>query len=44
MPVEGIFFFGWVMGWPTLVEIFKKEGVYDHVCTEEIILDAGIML
>lgn len=32
MPIEGIFFFGVIMGWPNLAEIYKDLGVYEHVC------------
>mgnify|MGYP000245766621 CR=1 FL=1 len=32
MPLEGIFFFGIIMGWPNLAEIYKDLGVYQNVC------------
>ena len=32
MPIEGIFFFGLIIGWPNLAEILKAEGVYAEVC------------
>ena len=32
MPLEGIFFFGTVMGWPNAVELYKKLGVYADLC------------
>lgn len=32
MPMEGIFFFGTIMGYPNLAEIFKKLHVYENLC------------
>ena len=32
MPIEGIFFFGLIIGWPNLAEILKSENVYAEVC------------
>ena len=32
MPIEGIFFFGLIMGYPNLAEIYKKLGVYESAC------------
>ena len=32
MPLEGIFFFGLINGWPNLVELLKVQGVYAEVC------------
>ena len=29
MPIEGVFFFGTILGWPNLVEIYKTLGVYE---------------
>ena len=30
--IEGIFFFGIIVGWPNLSEILKAQGVYAAVC------------
>ena len=32
MTLEGVFFFGTIMGWPNLAEIYKNLGVYESVC------------
>lgn len=32
MPIEGIFFFGLLMGFTNLVEIYKELGVYESAC------------
>ena len=32
MPIEGIFFFGLLMGFTNLVEIYKQLGVYESAC------------
>ena len=32
-PVEGLLFFGLIMGWPSLTEVLKEEGVYDKLCS-----------
>ena len=32
MPLEGIFFFGIIMGWPNLAEIYKDLGIYESAC------------
>ena len=32
MPMEGIFFFGLLMGFTNLVEIYKLLGVYESAC------------
>ena len=32
MPLEGFFFFGIVLGWPNLAELYKRQGVYSQVC------------
>ena len=32
MPLEGIFFFGILIGWPNLAELYKEAGVYESVC------------
>ena len=32
MPLEGIFFFGILIGWPNLAELYKESGVYESVC------------
>ena len=32
MPIEGIFFFGLIMGWPSLAELYKRQGVFENVC------------
>merc|ERR1711935_417353 len=32
MPLEGAFFFGTIMGWPNLAELYKKQGVYVDLC------------
>ena len=32
MPIEGIFFFGLINGWPNLAEILKVQGVYENAC------------
>ena len=34
MPVEGIFFFGILIGWPNLAELYKEAGVYESVCNK----------
>ena len=31
MPLE-VFFFGVIMGWPSLAELYKKQGVFEHLC------------
>lgn len=55
MPVEGLFFFGLIMGWPSLTEVLKEEGVYDELCSidkddtlvcterDQILSNAGIL-
>ena len=35
MPIEGIFFFGLINGWPNLAEILKVQGVYESACEIE---------
>ena len=35
MPLEGIFFFGLINGWPNLAEILKAQGVYAQVCEQQ---------
>ena len=32
MTIEGIFFFGLIMGFPNLAEIYKKLGVFESAC------------
>ena len=32
IPIEGIFFFGHIMGFSILAEILKQLGVYESVC------------
>ena len=32
MPIEGIFFFGLILGFPNLAEIYKQLGVYEFAC------------
>ena len=32
IPLEGLFFFGLIIGWSNLAEILKAEGVYADVC------------
>ena len=32
MPLEGLFFFGVIMGWPSLAELYKKQGVFKDLC------------
>ena len=32
MPIEGLFFFGAIAGYPSLAEIYKTLGVYEDVC------------
>ena len=32
IPLEGLFFFGLIIGWSNLAEILKAEGVYAEVC------------
>lgn len=32
MPLEGIFFFGILIGWPNLAELYKEAGVYESLC------------
>ena len=34
MPIEGVFFFGVIMGWPSLAELYKKQGVFESVCNQ----------
>ena len=34
MPMEGIFFFGLLMGFTNLVEIYKQLGVYESACDD----------
>ena len=34
MPLEGVFFFGTILGWPNLAEIYKSLGVYEDVCDQ----------
>ena len=36
MPIEGIFFFGTIMGWPNLAEILKNLKVYENVCDRNL--------
>ena len=47
MPMEGIFFFGTIMGYPNLAEIFKKMKVYEELCdinaNSTEILDNGMI-
>jgi len=32
MPIEGLFFFGLINGWPNLAELLKVQGVYESTC------------
>jgi len=32
VPLEGVFFFGTLAGWPNLAEIYKTLGVYGQIC------------
>ena len=36
MPLEGIFFFGILVGWPNLAELYKEAGVYESLCDKYI--------
>jgi len=36
MPLEGIFFFGILIGWPNLAELYKEAGVYESVCDKNV--------
>ena len=36
MPLEGIFFFGILIGWPNLAELYKEAGVYESLCDKYI--------
>ena len=36
MPLEGIFFFGILIGWPNLAELYKESGVYESVCDKYV--------
>ena len=40
MPFEGVFFFGLIFGWPTLAELYKKQGVFEYVCGENFTLNS----
>ena len=37
MPLEGIFFFGILIGWPNLAELYKEAGVYESLCDKYIV-------
>ena len=46
MPIEGIFFFGLINGWPNLAELLKVQGVYESACANSNIsnmTDSGII-
>ena len=32
---SGIFFFGTILGWPNLAEVYKQLGVYESLCKME---------
>ena len=36
MSLEGVLFFGTIMGWPNLAEIYKTLGVYEAVCDRNL--------
>ena len=36
MPLEGIFFFGILIGWPNLAELYKEAGIYESVCDKYV--------
>ena len=37
MPLEGIFFFGILIGWPNLAELYKEAGVYESLVVHIVI-------
>ena len=41
MPIEGAFFFGTIMGWPNLAELYKQQGVYEDVCLNKTLVDSS---
>ena len=44
MPIEGAFFFGTIMGWPNLAELYKQQGVYQDVCSNKMIVDNSTLI
>jgi len=36
MPLEGIFFFGILIGWPNLAELYKEAGVFESICDKNV--------